>query len=339
MELGFMELMKPAAVIVDECLKIQPGEKVVITTDSRNHENKGQEPLIQALMAVMAERGIDPTMICYEGRYLSSPNIPEIAALAIDNADVVIGVNSVLLLQSQAMPMMWANHHTRCLLLPSGINISWSPDEIYRMLPKTKEEMLESSELSRYCASKFSMDSVTKLHVTAANGTDLTLDFIPDPKISGGIAVGDGLCDKPGMGASFPGGGVTCLGGDGDVNGKLVLDTEISLHSGLLPDAATLTYKDGKVVSVEGSGTTASLIRDFLAGLDASVASNECPEFGIGCNKRAQVNGNSSEGESIYGAVHFGVGFLSQDHFDAILPKATLEINGELLIKDGEFCR
>ncbi len=337
MELGFMELMRPAAVLVDDCLKIQPGEKVVITADSRNHEYQGQEPMIQALMAVLAERGLDPTMIYYEGRYLSSPNIPEIAAFAIENADVVIGENSVLLLQSQVMKRLWANHHTRCVLLPSGINVTWSPDEIYRMLPRTKEELMASSDLTNRVAAKLKETPNPRIHITAANGTDITYDFIPDPTIAGGISAGDGMCDKPGMMGSFPGGGVGCLGGGGDVNGKIVLDAEISLYSGLLPDAATLTYENGRVVSVEGNGVTAGLIREFLAELDPTDPSNEMPEYGMGCNKKALLNGNSSEGESIYGSIHVGVGFIDQDHFDAIVPNATVEINGELVLKDGEY--
>ncbi len=335
MELGFMELMRTAAVIVDDCLKIQPGEKVVVTADSRNHEYPGQEPMIQALMAVMAERDLDPTLVFYEGRYLTNADIPEIAAFAIGNADVVIGVNSTLLLQSQVMKRLWAKNHVRLILLPSGVNITWSPDEIYRMMPRSTEELMETSELGRRLYDK--LVGTPKIHLTAANGTDITIDFVPDKSVSGGLAVADGICDKPGMMTGVPGGGVTCLGGAGDVNGKIVLDAEIALYNDLLPDAATLTYENGKVVSIEGDGITAGLVRDYLAGLDSTDPTNEMPEFGMGTNKRAQLNGNSSEGISVYGSAHVGIGFLGQDHFDAVIPKATVEVNGELVLKDGEY--
>ncbi len=335
MELGFMELMRPAAVIVDDCLKVKPGEKVVVVADSRNHEYQGQESMIEALMAVMAERGIDPVMILYEGRHLSSPNIPELAVQTMEMADVVIAENSVLILQSQAMKRIWASETTRCILLPSGINITWSPDELYRMMPKTSSELFESSELMNRIGDK--LHGNPKVHVTAANGTDFMYDLIPDPHYAGGISIDDGLCDKPGMSATIPTGNLVCICPEGSVTGKLVLDSEISLYNTLLPDSATLTFNDGRLVSIEGSGVTAGLIRDFISELDESDTSNELPEYGMGFNPKAQLNGNSSEGESILGCVHVGVGFIDQDHFDAIIPDATVEINGELVLKDGVF--
>ncbi len=336
MELGFMELMRTAAVLCDVSLKAKPGEKIVIVADSRNHEYQGQEPMIEALMAVMAERGLDPTMICYEGRYLSSPNVPEIAEFAMANADIVVAENSVLILQSQAMQTLWKTQKTRGFLLPSGINITWSPDEIYRMMPRTEEELLESSELMYRIGDK--LKGNPKLHFTAENGTDITLELAPSPMFTDdGISLSDGICDKPGELETMPPGNLVAMSKDGTVNGRLVLDAEASVYSGLLPDAVTITYENGLITSIEGNGTAANLVREFLAEFDPEGETNAMPEYGMGFNPRAKLNGNSSEGECLFGCIHVGVGYMDKDHFDAIIPNATLEINGELVLKDGQF--
>ncbi len=336
MELGFMELMRTAAVICDDCLKAQPGEKVVIVADSRNHEYQGQEPMIQALMAAMAERGLDPTMVCYEGRSLASPKIPEIAAFAIENADIVVAETSVLILQSQVMQRLMVNKSNRCILLPSGINISWAPDEIYHMMPRTREELLEVSDLMNRVGNK--LKGNRSIRFSAANGTDISLNLVPCPFYADdGIAIHDGLCDRKGRIAILPAGSIVCMSQEGSINGKLVLDAEASLYSGMLPDAATLYFKDGVVTSIEGNGVTADLVRNYLGGMDPAGQTNMMPEYGMGFNPKARLNGNSSEGESLAGCVHIGVGYMNQDHFDAIIPNATCEIDGELVLKDGKY--
>ncbi len=336
MELGFMDLMQTAAVICDVTLKPKPGEKIVILADSRNHEYHGQEPLIEALMAVMAERGLDPTMIYYEGRTRSNMNIPEIAALAVDNADIVVAETSLLILQSQAMMKIMRNKHTRCIMLPSGSSITASPDEIYRLMPRTKEELLEVSDLMDRTGEM--LKGTPKVHFSAANGTDMNLSLVPlSIYPDDGIAIHDGLCDRPGRIAIIPPGSIVCTAADGTVNGKMVLDGETSLYVGLIDSPVTLTFENGLVTNVEGSGTAATAVRNFLNGLDASGQSNEMFEYGMGFNPKAKLNGNPSEGEFIYGCVHVGVGFMTQNHFDAIIPNASAEIEGVPVLKDGKY--
>ncbi len=336
MDLGFMELMRTAAVIIDESLKPQPGEDIVIVSDSRVHEYQGMQPLTQALMAAFAERGFDPTMIVYEGRQRSNPNIPNAAAKAIESADIVVAENSVLILQSQVFERLMRNRNNRVILLPSGINVSWSPDEIYRMMPRTKEELTEMSDLMNKVGNK--LEGNHKIHFSAPNGTDAYVSIIHFPMYGDkGIAIHDGKCDKKGTMAIIPGGSIVCMTGAGSITGKIVLDAEASFASGLLHDAATLYFQDGLITSIEGDGETARLVRDTLnAPENKDMQGNAMPEYGMGFNKRAQLNGNTSEGESLYGCVHIGIGAM-RGHFDAILPNATVEVDGELVLKDGEY--
>ncbi len=149
--------------------------------------------------------------------------------------------------------------------------------------------------------------------------------------------VHDGLCDKKGKVVLFSPGSIVSRTVAGSVNGKLVVDAENSLYVGLYPDAATLTFKDGALTSIEGDGIAAELMRKFMNGLEVNNQTNNMPEFGMGFNKKARLNGNFSEGEMIYGCVHIGVGGDIQHHTDTIVPEATCEIDGELVLKDGKY--
>ncbi len=336
MELGFMDMMHAAAVICDDCLKAQPGEKIVILADSRNHEYHGQEQMVQALMAVMTERGLDPTMVYFEGRHAMHQDLPEIASYAVQNADIVVSETSILLLYTPTMQKLREKKQNRVIMLPEGIAINASPDELYRMMPTSKEELAELHDLMNRVGDKLKGEH--DIHYSAANGTDISLKIAPFSQYpDGGIAIHDGLCDQKGKVVLFPPGSIVCKTVDGSINGKLVVDAENALYVGLLPDAATLTFKDGALTSIEGDGVSADLMRKYMDSLDVVDETNNMPEFGMGFNRKAQLNGSFSEGEMIYGCVHIGVGGNLFNHSDTIVPKATVEVDGELVLKDGEY--
>ncbi len=336
MELGFMDMMKSAAIICDDCLKAKPGEKIAIVADSRNHESHGQVQMVQALMAVMAERGLDPTMIYYEGRHYMHEDLPEAASYALQNADIIISETSVLLLYTDTMETLRNNKSARIIMLPEAISIDASPDELYRMMPTSKEELAELNAQMKKVGDKLTGEH--DIHFSAANGTDISLKIAPFEQFAdGGILLHDGAIDQRGKLGLFPPGSIVTKSVDGSINGKLVVDAENSLYVGLYPDAATLTFRDGALISIEGDGISANLMRKYMDSLDSVDETNNMPEFGMGFNKKAQLNGNFSEGEMIYGCVHVGIGGDLRHHTDTIVPKATVEVDGELILKDGEY--
>ena len=68
-------------------------------------------------------------------------------------------------------------------------------------------------------------------------------------------------------------------------------------------------------------------------------------ELGVGTNKQATLTGNVLEDEKVFGTVHIAFGDNSsmggkvsvESHLDGILLKPTLIIDGDTIIKDGEF--
>ncbi|MFH0931824.1 MAG: aminopeptidase, partial [Candidatus Zixiibacteriota bacterium] len=66
-------------------------------------------------------------------------------------------------------------------------------------------------------------------------------------------------------------------------------------------------------------------------------------ELGIGTNDKARIIGNVLEDEKVMGTVHMAIGdnksmggnVSVQSHLDGILLKPTLEIDGQVIMKDG----
>lgn len=328
MDLGLMEMMRTAKLIVDESLKIKQGEKVLVTTDSRIEEHPGQKQLLMALMAVMAERELDPVLLTYE-RVATGVDVPEMVTACAECADVIIELNSTTKLHAPIYhKRVFFTGNRRMLLLPTGMSIGMDGDEIYRMLPRNKDEFYEVSEEMNRVGKYLVGDHHGRL--TAQNGTDLTFEL--GARIT---SIHTGLADKPGDIALLPAGSTVSWMKSGSANGIIVIDSETALFRGLLSTPTRLTVKDGLVVKVEG-GEEAKL---FQAHFDDNPASDNVKcnvaEFGLGFNKHAMLNGNSSEGERFYGAAHIGIG--SNGHFDNIIPGATVEIDGKRIVENGVY--
>ena len=302
-DLKFIELMGVAKVVVDDCLGIRKGEKVLLTIDSRVSDYPGIAELTQALAAAMTERELDPTIVTYEARVKKGSEIPELVTAAVMEADVLIALNSTSYLHSSAFPKIYhPGGKLRVLLLPAGESVNRGGDAIYRLLPRNKEEMLEVAELTKKVGARLA-DKPHTVHFTAANGTDLTFDL---GKLRMNVLTG--ICKEPGSSALLPGGTLSLGVDEGMANGTLVVDAELAKIPGLLKEPIVFPIKDGYATSVEG-GEEAKILREIIDQVPYPMQEKMCvAEFGLGMNAKAQLNGDSSEGERIFGGAHIGFG-------------------------------
>ena len=67
-------------------------------------------------------------------------------------------------------------------------------------------------------------------------------------------------------------------------------------------------------------------------------------EFGIGTNPNARICPNMLEAEKAFGTVHFAIGDsyglgtnVSPHHYDALVERVTIEVNGQTIAREGEF--
>jgi aminopeptidase len=100
-----------------------------------------------------------------------------------------------------------------------------------------------------------------------------------------------------------------------------------------------MTFEAGRLVAFKGAG-----IAEVVRTVGDDPTARTIGEFGIGTNKGARICPNMLEAEKAFGTVHFAVGDSyglgknkSKFHFDALVDKATIKVNGKLVAKDGKF--
>ena len=110
---------------------------------------------------------------------------------------------------------------------------------------------------------------------------------------------------------------------------------------GLLETPVSLTVREGHLV--EASGDDGARLMELLTahGDDGT----NVAELGIGTNEEAILTGNILEDEKILGTAHVAFGASAAIggtvqvpvHLDCVILEPTVEIDGELLVRDGEL--
>ena len=169
----------------------------------------------------------------------------------------------------------------------------------------------------------------TNIHLTSPNGTDVTLKLGQYR-----LDMDDGLYHKPGYWGNLPAGEVCTAPNKCSTNGLLVVD-----KMGRFGENIRITIKNGYAIRIEGSRELKSTV--LKLGKDA----RNIAELGIGTNPKARVIGVTLEDEKVYGTVHMALGNNAgwggdcdvTFHDDGIVLKSTLEVDGEVLIRDGKW--
>jgi leucyl aminopeptidase (aminopeptidase T) len=100
-----------------------------------------------------------------------------------------------------------------------------------------------------------------------------------------------------------------------------------------------LEFERGTLVRWKGKGIEA--IVENIAGDPTGMVIGE---FGIGTNRGARICPNMLEAEKAFGTVHFAIGDsygigknASKHHYDGLVDKATIRVNGREIAENGRF--
>ncbi len=334
-KMGVNEWSETAKIVADDCLGIKADDKILIVAGEGIEKAEGMCDLYEAVKDELYSRDLLPTIISYRADVGVEP--PELIVEACCSADVVIFIYVRGLLHSSAYPRIQKDKKpgARILMLPNGNNF----DFLNRMMPKTKEEFYEVADITEKVGSQF-MGGPHKVHVTAENGTDLTFTI---GQLNGwnhtGIALETGF-------ALIPAGTLNVGVDEGSAEGTLVIDTFTATKRDLLTGNIIFEIHNGYATSITGS----SEADDFIAASEKFEGTPEekfcVAEFGLGFVKGADYHVNLSEGEHVYAATHIGIGsnatfggnvMISAWHSDSLIPNATVELDGRVIAKDGEY--
>ncbi len=333
-------IQQGAAQAVQNCARVQSGEKVVIITDHATEH-------IAAALRDVAEP-ISPSNIItftledYGDRPDDGSNpleLPDEIVDALEDADVSFFAatgkkGEVGSLRLPLLDVVYASDRLRHGHMPGitdelmQVGMCVDYEEVQRLSARVGEIVTGASHI----------------RVTSPAGTDFTVEFSPSLK----WVVSDGIL-RPGRITNLPDGEVfTCP--HNISKGIIVVDGILGDYFGekfgLLEDApVTLEVANGRIRGI--SCDDEQLLRELNDYVLRDENANRFGEFAIGTNTGVdRFVGNMLQDEKFPG-VHVAVGhpspnmtgadWISKVHLDGVLRNVTVDVEGRVIMRDGEF--
>ncbi|MFB6208854.1 MAG: aminopeptidase [Candidatus Nanohaloarchaea archaeon] len=312
-----MSLIEGAETVVDQCLKIQPEEEVLVLNDGNDQD------LIDALLEVLEDNGAEYELLEYEELGNQGEEPPERVAERMREVDVIIA------------PTLKSLTHTDATgkACEAGARMA--------SMPKISKKIWNSSlqadygEISRITRKVYELLEVTeKVRIETPSGTDLS--FRVDIET---YHQSEGMIKKPGKCSNLPDGEPN--GYPEGISGTLFLD-----HFPFSPEARKVEIEDGVVVSIENENEKKSNLEQKFNQMPCS---KKIAEFGFGTNPEATLIGNVLQDEKVLGTVHIAFGdntsYVQEGrkernpcdlHWDAICKDPTVWFDGEKVLDEGD---
>ena len=217
----------------------------------------------------------------------------------------------------------------------AGVRIASLPgvtkEGLIRTLTGTYKEIIK---LSRKLADILTIGRSVQLSTQA--GTDLTFSI---SRMRG--YADTGMIHEPGHFSNLPAGEGCVSPVQGSAQGTLIVDGSFP-RVGKIETPVRMTIKNGEILRIYG-GEEAKKILVLLRPYGKE--GRNIAELGIGTNPRAKFTGCTLEDEKVRGTVHIGLGnnisfggkVSVSCHFDCVLMKPTLVIDGKSILEKGEL--
>ncbi len=315
-------MKRGAAILVNDCAAVRPGEQVAVVSD------KEKRSIAAALLSAVSAAGGVPSLILPPARNIDNeePSLAVSAALA--GADVVF------------LPVTLAMAHTRAVreAIKCGSRVISMTAFSHRMM---REGGLFTDFRARQPVCKEMADRLTagsRLRLTNPAGTDLSMSLE-------GVTGNSHACllDGPGF-TAVPNIEANCAPAQGTASGRLVVDGSIPYYGvGVIREPVVFAVDGGFVRAIEG-GHQARALSELLAAQSDRWVYNVA-QFAFGLNPDCtEFTGEMLNDEGVDGTVHVGVGtsanlggtVSAKTHFDAIIREPTVWIDHEIVVQKGE---
>ena len=314
-------MVKGAKVLVDVCTKVKPRDKVLIITDMFKFN------LVNVLAGVAKERGAEVIVSIMKPRKKAGQEPPVSISEAMKEADVVFSVVSYSITHTNAVKnavscgarIIVMTDFTEGLMIQGGIEANF--DELKPICKKVANRLAEGQ----------------KVRLTTPGGTDLQMD------ITGRRGNALYCVVEPGEFSTVPTVEANTSPVEGSANGKIVVDASIPyLGIGLLKEPIQVEVRNGFITKIEGGYQADILKKDLESQKDKNVFN--IAEMGLGLNPKCRMIGIMLEDEGVMGTAHIGIGtsitlggnIKTSCHYDLIMWKAKVEVDGKVIIEDEQ---
>jgi leucyl aminopeptidase (aminopeptidase T) len=315
------ELLAVARRCLDQLAQVAPEHRVLVLTDEPTR-------LIGAVFARAAE---DLALVV---RLLEIPvtakhgaEPPEQAAAAMLGADVVVQAVKHALTHTDATRAAMARGAQVLVLrgMTEGIMLSDIMDVDYVALRRVTGAVADR------------LTNAGSVYLTSPAGTDLRFSIAgrTATALAGGTAPGRFGGPRSGEAAIAP--------LEGSAEGVAVIEHSMD-NLGLLEEPVRLTFRGGRLASVDG-GVAAGRLLALLEASDENAAN--LAEFAIGTNPNARLTGNLATDKKVKGSVHLALGdslslggtVRSDLHVDGMVLSPTVLVDGWPLVVAGALSR
>ncbi|UCE06320.1 MAG: aminopeptidase [bacterium] len=313
------KLDKAISKIFFECLKITRGDSCLILIDQFTRK-------LGHLLFERAKRSkADVALLEITPLSVRSPEPPPSVVNMMKQMSAILAFTSYSLFHSNALKHVCHNGSRVLCLFPLS-------EECLARSVNTNYEYVDKK--SRRLADLFSIGR--RIHLTTNGGTDIV---IPIARHKG--MANTGIVSQPGILCVLPSGEASVTPDRHGTRGVVIVDGSIP-SIGILKNPIVTKIKEGYAYQITG-GEEVIVLRKMLKSFGKQ--SRNIAEFGIGTNPNAVLGGTSIEDEKVLGTAHIALGNPEFEggiqrgkiHLDLILRKPTVEIDGRLIVKDGNL--
>ena len=316
-------MMRGARILVEKCAAVKPGERVLIATDF------AMPQMAHLLASAAIFSGAESAIISILPRSVDSEELPEAVGAAMLQADVIFNLLSKSAAHTSAVKAALAGG-ARVVSL-TGLNEE-------RMAGGGIEADFDALQpLARRVGSLLTGARAARL--TSPAGTEATM------VLEGrGANVHAGLAREPGQFTAGYGAECSVSPVEGTAQGTFVFDGSVPyLGIGVLQQPITMRVEGGRIVDISGGSQATDLARRMAAQHDPNVYNIAQLSFGL--NPLCHIQGSNLDDEGSYGTCHIGIGTSSnlggevkaKMHFDALMYRPTLELDGKVVLREGDW--
>lgn len=322
-----LEVIQGIRLITDVCLEVAPGEDVLCIAD--------REENMEILTLIAAEckaRGAEAGVVLIGPRKDHHHEPPRSVARAMREADVVIAMTFGSLVHTKA----------RKEATDAGVKFALMGEvnkEYLANFNLSREDLLQVRAVTEKIVER--LTSASSAHLTTQAGTNLSMS------LSGRKGVALIPFGKKGTFFGVPGyAEAACPPVEDSVEGVAVIDgTMVGMAEveGLVEDPFEITFEKGRLVKISG-GKDGKRLKHLLDTLGEE--GRRFAELGVNSNHLAPkkfIGGRLDL--AIAGHVHLGLGrndmiggnLRAECHFDLQVTWATLLLDGNAILKDGNL--
>ncbi len=318
-----IQMYKGAQRILETCAGLKSGEKVLILTDFL------KEPIGRILADAAIDKGAEVVLMIMPPRELDGQEPPDVAATALKGADLILTPVARSVTHTNAIKDAIAAG-SRGIMLSAFVPEQLISGGIYADFERQRPLCEKVAKL---------LEEAVSARLTTPAGTNLVFDL---SNRKGNAH--PGIAMKSGQITTVPNIEASVSPVEGKTEGMLVGDGSIPYYEiGVLTAPVYMKVKDGRVVDIQG-GTQAITIAGMMAAQDDPNVYN-IAQLAFGLNPLCSMSGVMLDDEGVYGTAHIGIGtstllggkIKTKMHFDILMWKPTLELDGKIVLKDGEW--